>query len=66
MCFLDGSGFFKEPAGTVCYAFEAFSRLEVAFYKSNRIFSPFKNVLTFLSLFLKSANKEQLHFTYLH
>ena len=24
--FLDGSYFFKEPAGTACYAFEAFSR----------------------------------------
>ena len=26
MCFLDGSRFFKEPAGISCYAFEAFSR----------------------------------------
>ena len=25
-CFLDSSRFFKEPAGIVCYAFEAFSR----------------------------------------
>ena len=24
--FLDGSRFFKEPAGIACYAFEAFSR----------------------------------------
>ena len=26
VCFLDGSRFFKEPAGIACYAFEAFSR----------------------------------------
>ena len=26
MCFLDGSGYFQEPAGIACYAFEAFSR----------------------------------------
>ena len=26
LCFLDGSRFFKEPAGIACYAFEAFSR----------------------------------------
>ena len=25
-CFIDGSRFFKEPAGIVCHAFEAFSR----------------------------------------
>ena len=24
--FLDGSGFVKEPAGIICYTFEAFSR----------------------------------------
>ena len=36
------------------------------FFKSNRICSPFKNVLTFLSPFLKSANKEQWHYTCLH
>ena len=32
------------------------------FLKSNSICSSFKNVLTFLSSFLKSANKEQWHF----
>ena len=26
VCFIDGSRFFKEPAGIVCHAFEAFSR----------------------------------------
>ena len=26
VCFMDGSHFFKEPAGIVCHAFEAFSR----------------------------------------
>ena len=26
VCFIDSSRFFKEPAGIVCYAFEAFSR----------------------------------------
>ena len=25
VCFLDGSRFFKEPAGIVCHAFEVFS-----------------------------------------
>ena len=26
VCFLDGSRFFKEPAGIICHTFEAFSR----------------------------------------
>ena len=26
VCFIDGSHFFKKPAGIVCHAFEAFSR----------------------------------------
>ena len=69
---------FKEPAGIACSAFEAFSRACIFleeemitflsiflqnFLKSNRIYSPFKNVL---SLFLKSANKKRWHFTCLH
>ena len=75
LCFLDGSRFFKEPAGIVCHAFEAYSRgwcilleLEMisfffleTFIYSNWICSPFRKISTFLSPFLKSANMEQGH-----
>ena len=29
VCFLDGPHFFKEPAGIVCHAFEAYSRVYI-------------------------------------
>ena len=63
-CFLDGSRTFKEPAGPLCHAFEAFSRgcilleLEMITLLPRWIFSSFKNVFMFLSSFLKSGNKE--------
>ena len=43
-CFLDGSRFFKEPAGIVCHAFEAISR--------GSIFLEFE-ILRFLPIMVK-------------
>ena len=75
--FLDGSRFFKEP---VCHAFAAFTIQRLHFVRvRNDKFSSYKLFFrvtefgyllrvffTFLSPFLKSANKEQWHFAGLH
>ena len=63
VCFSDGSCYFKEPAWIACGAFEAFWR-GCILLESEMI--SFKNVFTFLSLILKSANEEQWHFTSPH
>ena len=67
----------KEPVGTVCHAFEAFSRgyillelemigfLPIIFKLFFRV-AGFAHVSMALSPFFKSANKEQWHFAAPH
>ena len=59
---------FKKSTGTVCHAFEAFTRgcilldLEMISFLPSWISLSFKKVFVLLSPFLKSGNKEQWHF----